>query len=131
MQVLCRIYGLLNTSSGVECTVDRDRLEVGEYFQHKEHDYIIVSVVESQGHWYANVIPELQRRLVRRQRPAPRLHSNESGEVQDTADSWRERATQAEHKLQMLCEEREHFGERLDRLMQMLELLTKGPAGSQ
>jgi hypothetical protein len=31
----------------------------------------------------------------------------------------------------MLYEEREHFGERLDRLMQMLELLTKNPAGPQ
>jgi len=87
-------------------------------------------VVESQGQWYANVVPELQRRFVRRPRPVPRLHSNGSSEVQDTADSWRERATQAEHKLQMLCEERELVGERLDRLMHMLELLTKGPAGS-
>ena len=133
MQVPCRIYGLVNTSSGVECTVDRERLEVGEYFQYKEQEYIIMSVVESQGHWYANVVPELQRRFVRRPLPAPRPHSNSNGNggIQDTSDSWRERATQAEHKLQVLCDEREHVGERLDRLMQMLERLTKDPAGPQ
>jgi hypothetical protein len=119
----------MNVSSGVECAIERNHLEVGEYFQYKDQEYIIVSVVENQGRWYANVTPE--RRFVRRPFPASRLPKNGHSETQDTLESWRERATRAEHKVQALGEEREHFGERLDRLMQMLELLTKDPAGPQ
>jgi len=131
MQMLCKFYGLTNASSGVECAIERDNLEVGEYFQYKDQEYIIVSVVESQGRWFANVVPETQRRFVRRPLPAPRPHNNGAGEARETLESWRERATRAEHKAQMLGEEREQFDARLDRLMQMLELLTKDPAGPQ
>jgi hypothetical protein len=131
MQVHCKFYGLINASSGVECTIERDRLEVGESFQHRDQEYIIMSVVESQGHWYANVVPEFQRRFARRPLPALRLHNNGHGAAQETLESWRERATRAEHKVQVLCAEREHFGERFDHLLQMLELLTKDPAGPQ
>lgn len=131
MQVYCKFYGLTNASSGVECTIERDHLEVGESFQYKEQEYIIVSVVESQGHWYANVVPEAQRRFVRRPLPAPQLHKNGHGEARETLESWRERASRAEHKAQVLGEECEHVGARLDRLMHMLELLTKDPTGPQ
>ena len=69
MQVRCNFYGLMNASTGVECLIDRDLLEVGEYFHYKEQDYII-SVVESQGRWFANVVPEHQWRFVRRPVPS-------------------------------------------------------------
>jgi hypothetical protein len=131
MQVHCKFYGLINASSGVECTIEQDQLEVGESFQYKDQEYIIVSVVESQGRWYANVVPESQRRFIRRSHLSPRRHKNGTIEAGETLESWRDRAIRAEHKVQGLCEEREHVGERLDRLMHMLELLTKGPAGPQ
>lgn len=131
MLVHCKFYGLINASSGVECVVERDRLEVGEYFQYKDQEYIIVSVVESQGHWYANVVLESQRRFARRPLDTTRLLTNRPEEARDPAEAWRERTARAEHTIQRLCEERAHFGERLDHLVHMLERLTKDPAGPQ
>lgn len=125
MQVRCNFYGLANASSGVECLIERDLLEVGEYFRYREQDYIIVSVVESQGCWFANVVPESQRRFLRQPSPLQRsAHGAGEGEALRT---WRERVSQAEHKLQSLRQERAQFGERLDHLMRMLELLAKDP----
>jgi hypothetical protein len=129
MQVRCNIYGLMNASSGVECSVDRDLLEVGEYFHYKDQDYIIVSVVESQGRWFANVVPESQRRFMHRHLP-PQRSLVETGE-NEVLQTWRERVARAERKIQALREERMRFGERLDRLMHMLELLTKESEGPQ
>ena len=129
MQVRCNIYGLTNASSGVECSIDRDLLEVGEYFHYNEQDYIIVSVVESQGRWFANVVPENQRRF-----RVPHLAAQRSpGDAaeQETLPTWRERVARAERKVQALQQERMHFGERLDHLMRMLELLTKESDSSQ
>ncbi len=125
MQVRCNFYGLTNASSGVECLIDRDLLEVGEYFHYKEQDYIIASVVESQGCWFANVVPESQRRFLRRHLPSKR--SLEGAGERETLQTWRERVTGAERKIQSLRQERVQFGERLDHLMRMLELLTKEP----
>lgn len=125
MQVRCSFYGLANASSGVECLIDRDLLEVGEYFQYNEQDYVIVSVVESQGRWFANVVPESQRRFLRHYRPPQRSPNGvDGGEILQT---WRQRVERAEHQLQSLRQERAQFGERLDHLLQMLELLTKDP----
>jgi hypothetical protein len=125
MQVRCSFYGLANASSGVECLIDRDLLEVGEYFQYNEQDYVIVSVVESQGRWFANVVPESQQRFLRHYKPLPRsTHGVGDGE---TLQTWRQRVERAEHKLQSLRQERAQFGERLDHLLRMLELLTKDP----
>lgn len=129
MQVRCNVYGLINASSGVECLIERDLLEVGEYFHHKDQEYVIVSVVESQGRWFANVIPEGQRRFVRWHPSLPR--PQDGTEERETVGTWHQRLIQAEHKMQVLHEERAHFGERLDRLMHMLELLTKDPEGPQ
>jgi hypothetical protein len=123
MQVQCKVYGLSNASSGIECAIERDLLEVGEYFHHKDQEYIIVSVVENQGRWYANVVPEHQWRFVRRPHAPPRPHNGV--EAQETLDVWRERAIQTERQVQALSAERTYVGERLDRLMHMLELLTK------
>lgn len=125
MQVRCSFYGLTNASSGVECLIDRDLLEVGEYFQYREQDYVIVSVVESQGRWFANVVPESQRRFLRHYRPLPRS-ANGVGD-RETLQTWRQRVERAEHKLQSLRQERAQFGARLDHLLGMLELLTKDP----
>ena len=125
MQVRCSFYGLTNASSGVECLIDRDLLEVGEYFQYKEQDYVIVSVVESQGRWFANVVPENQRRFLRHYIPSQRSVGGLSdGEALQT---WRQRVERAENKLQSLRQERVQFGERLDHLVRMLELLVKEP----
>jgi hypothetical protein len=129
MQVRCNFYGLLNASSGIECLISRDLLEVGEYFHYKDQDYVIVSVVESQGRWFANVVPENQRRFMSRHLPPQR--SLESGEEKEILQTWREHVARAERKLQALREERKHFGERLDHLMHMLELLTKESEGPQ
>lgn len=127
MQVRCKVYGFTNASSGIECTVERDRLEVGECLQHNEQEYLIVSVVESQGCWFANVIPEYQRHFMRRPLPAPRRQERPEALSSDTAADWRQRAEQAEHHLQTLREEQMLCGERLEHLMQMLEHLTKEP----
>jgi hypothetical protein len=126
MQVRCNFYGLMNASTGVECEINRDLLEVGEYFQHRDQDYIIVSVVESQGRWFANVVPEQQWRLVRRHQPAARFQD----QSQDTLTTWRSRALRAEEKVEAIREEQLHIGDRLDRLMHMLELLTKDHDGT-
>jgi hypothetical protein len=129
MQVRCKVYGFTNASSGVECAVERDLLEVGEYLHHNDRDYIIVSVVESQGCWFANVVPEYQRQFMRR--PPLQRRQEDTVSPQESLDEWRHRAVQAEHKLQSLQEEHGHFGERLDHLMQMLEHLTKEPESPQ
>ena len=129
MQVRCNVYGLIHASSSVECLIERDLLEVGEYFHHKDQEYVIVSVVESRGRWSANVVPEGQRRLGRWHPALPRLQ--ESAEEREPVETGRQRLAQAERKMQELHAERGHFGARLDRLMQMLELLTKDPAGPQ
>ena len=129
MQIRCNMYGLTNASSGVECSIDRDLLEVGEFFHYHDQDYMIVSVVESQGRWFANVVPENQRRFM----PRPLSPHRTQVDVQDreTLQAWREQVARAERKLQALREERIDFGKRLDYLMHMLELLTKEPEGSQ
>ncbi|HEY7493208.1 MAG TPA: hypothetical protein VIH59_19110 [Candidatus Tectomicrobia bacterium] len=129
MQVRCNVYGLIHASSGIECLVEQDLLEVGGYVHYKDQDYVIVSVVESQGRWFANVVPEGQQPL-RRWHPAlPRPQV--SAEEREPVETWRQRLDHTERKMQELHEEREHFGARLDRLMQMLELLTKDPEGPQ
>jgi hypothetical protein len=129
MQVRCNVYGLIHVSSSVECLIERDLLEVGEYFHHKDQEYVIVSVIESQGCWFANVIPEGQRRLGRWHPTLPR--PQDSAEEREPVETLRQRLAQAERKMQEWREEGGHFGERLDRLMQMLELLTKDPEGPQ
>ena len=127
MQVCCKVYGLANSSWGVECTLDRDLLAVGTCFQYNNRVYVIVSIVESQGHWFANVVPENQRQILRR--PLPRRQD----EAQHHAlpEEWHQRFMQAERKWQLLQEEYVQFGERLDRLMEMLEHLTKEPDAHQ
>jgi hypothetical protein len=126
MQVCCKVYGFTNASSGVECAVERDRLEVGAYFHYNNRDYIIVSVVETQGRWFANVVPENQCQFMRRPVPLQQRRQDEV-EKQDNLEEWRQRALQAERKWHALQAEQVQFGECLDRLMQMLEHLTKEP----
>lgn len=123
MQVRCTIYGLANASTGVECAVEREKLDVGQAFHYQDQDYIIVSVIESQGRWSANVVPETQRRFLHWQ-PVSRRPPAALGD-HDTAQVWHERLAQAKRKVQQLEEERERFGARLDHLMDMLEKVTK------
>jgi hypothetical protein len=125
MQVRCTFYGLINASSGVECAIEHDLLEVGEHVQCNDQDYIIVSVVESQGRWFANVVPESQRPFACQPPTAQRLR--DSLQQRAFLRAWRERVDQAEHELQILHEACGHVGERLDHLMHMLELITKEP----
>ena len=127
MQVRCNIYGLTNASSGVECSIDRDLLEIDEYFHYNDQAYVIVSVVESQGRWFANVVPENQRRFMHRRLSLQRTHDDTR--EQETIQVWRERVAREEQKVQELRKERTHVGERLDHLMRMLELLTKESDG--
>lgn len=127
MQVRCKFYGLVNASAGVECSVERDLLEVGEFFHCNNQDYIIVSVVESQGQWFANVMPENQRQFLRPPRAFQRLQNGL--QEREALQVWRQRALQLEDKVQALHKERVHFGERLDRLMHLLEFITKESDG--
>jgi hypothetical protein len=127
MQVRCNFYGLMNASTGVECLISDDLLAVGENFQYKEQDYIIVSVVESQGRWFANVVPEHQWRFVRRSA----LPARPKEPVQENLDTLRSRAIRAEEKAQALQEDQTHIEDRLDRLMHMLDHLTKDLNGAQ
>ena len=127
MQVRCNIYGLTNASSGVECSIERDLLEIGEYFHYNDQAYVIVSVVESQGRWFANVVPENQRRFMHRRLSLQR--TSDDTREQETIQVWRERVAREERKVQELRKERTHVGERLDHLMRMLELLTKESDG--
>lgn len=86
MQVCCKFYGLTNASS----------------------------VVESQGCWFANVVPENAHQVARRPWTSQRLCNGVR--EREALREWRERVTQLEYKLQTLHEERIHFGERLDDL---------------
>jgi hypothetical protein len=125
MQVRCTFYGLTNASAGVECAIDRDLLEVGEHVQCNDQDYIIVSVVESQGRWFANVVPESLRPFTRR--PLATQGLGDSFQQRAFLRAWRDRVAQVEHELQTLHKEYAHVGERLDVLMHLLELVTKEP----
>jgi len=127
MQVCCKVYGLANTSLGVECALERDLLAVGQCFQYNNRPYVIVSVMESQGRWFANVVPENQHQVLRR----PLQRRQDEAEHRELPEEWRQRMIQAERKWQLLQEEYVQFGERLDRLMEMLEHLTKEPDAHQ
>lgn len=126
MQVRCKVYGFANASAGVECVIEQDLLKIGECLHHNDRDYVIVSVVEGQGCWFANVVPEYQRQLMRRALSQSRSQE-EVEKLRESLDEWRYRAEQAENTLQTLHDEQRHFGERLDHLMQMLEHVAKGP----
>jgi len=125
MQVRCTFYGLTNASAGVECAIERDLLEVGEHVQCNDKDYIIVSVVESQGQWFANVVPESLRPFTRR--PLATQGLGDSFQQRAFLRAWQDRVAQVEHELQTLHKECGHVGERLDGLMHLLELVTKEP----
>jgi len=127
MQVCCTVYGFVNTSLGVECTLDRDLLTVGQCFQYHNRVYVIVSVVESQGCWFTNVVPENQRQILRRQLQ----RRQDEAPHRELLEEWRQRMVQAERRGQLLQEEHAHLGGRLDRLMKMLEHLTKEPEAHQ
>ena len=127
MQVCCKVYGFAETSLGVECTLERDLLAVGKCFQYNNRAYVIVSVVESQGRWFANVVLENQRQVLRR----PLQRRQDEAEHRELLEEWRQRLVQAERRWQLLQEEHAQFGERLDRLMEMLEHLTKEPEAHQ
>ena len=127
MQVRCKVYGLTNASLGVECSFEHDLLAVGQCFQHNNRDYVIVSVVESQGRWFANVVPQSQHRLMRR----PWQRRQDEGEQQEILEEWRQRVVETERKWHTLQEEQAQVGERLDHLMNLLEHLTKEPDAHQ
>ena len=127
MQVCCKVYGLANASLGIECFFERDLLAVGQCFQYNNRIYVIVSVVESQGRWFANVVPENQRRMMRR----PLQRHQDEVEHQETLEEWRQRVVEAERKCHALQEAQAQFGARLDHLMQLLEHLTKEPDAHQ
>lgn len=127
MEVCCKIYGLANTSWGVECAFERDLLAVGTCFQYHSRVYVIVSVVEHQGRWFANVVPENQRQTLRR----PLQRRQDEADHHALPAEWRQRCMQAERPGHMPQEEHAQMGERLDRLMAMLEHLTKEPDAHQ
>jgi hypothetical protein len=127
MQVCCTVYGLVNTSLGVECTLDRDLLTVGKCFQYHNRVYVIVSVVESQGCWFTNVVPENQHQRLRR----PLQRRQDETQHRELLEEWRQRMVQAERRGQLLQEEHAQLSGRLDRLMKMLEHLTKEPEAHQ
>jgi len=127
MQVCCKVYGLANASLGVECSFERDLLAVGQCFQYNNRVYVIVSVVESQGRWFANVVPENQRRMMRQ----PLQRRQDEVEHQESLEEWRQRVVETERKWHTLQEEQAQFGARLDHLMELLEHLTKEPDAHQ
>ena len=127
MQVCCKVYGFANTSWAVECMFERDLLAVGTCIQYNNRVYVIVSVGESQGRWFANVVPEDQRQTLRR----PLQRRQDAADHRALSDEGRQRSISAERQWQMLQEEYAQIGERLDRLMAMLEHLTKEPDAHQ
>ena len=127
MEVCCKVYGLANTSWGVECALERDLLAVGTCIQYNNRVYVIVPVVENQGHWFANVVPENQCQTLRR----PLQRRQDEADHHAFPDASRQRLMQAERQWHMLQEEHAQLGERLDRLMAMLEHLTKEPDAHQ
>ena len=127
MEVCCKVYGLANTSWGVECALERDLLAVGTCIQYNNRVYAIVSVVENQGHCFANVVPENQRRTLRR----PLQRHPDEADYRALPEEWRQRCMQAERQWHMLQAEHARMGERLDCLMAMLEHLTKEPEAHQ
>ena len=127
MEVGCKIYGLANTSWGVECALERDLLAVGVCIQYHNRVYVIVSVVEHQGRWFANVVPEHQRQTLRR----PLQRRQDETDHVTLPEEWRQRCMQAERQWHVLQEEHAQVGAYLDRLMAMLEHLTKEPDAHQ
>lgn len=127
MQVRCKVYGLANASLGIECSLERDLLAVGQCFQYNDRVYVIVSVIESQGRWFANVMPENQRQMLRR----PLQRRQDDLDYREILEEWRQRVVETEHKWHLLQEEQAQIGERLDGLMAMLEHLTKEPDAHQ
>ena len=127
MEVCCKVYGLANTSWGVECALERGLLAVGTCIQYHNRVYVIVSVVENQGHWFANVVPENQRQTLRR----PVKRRQDEADHHALPEEWRQRCMQAERQWHLLREEHAQMGECLDRLMAMLEHLTKEPDAHQ
>ena len=127
MQVRCKVYGLAHASLGIDCTLERDLLAVGQNFQYHDRTYVIVSVVAGSCHRNANVVLESQHRLLRRATP----RRQENAECRELFDGWRQRALQAERHGQLHEEAVVQLGERLDRLMAMLEHLTKEPEAHQ
>lgn len=127
MQVCCKVYGLANASLGIECSIERDLLAVGQCFQHNDRVYVIVSVVESQGRWYANVVLENQRQMLRR----PLQRRQDDVDHREILEEWRQRVVETERKWHTLQEEHAQLGVRLDGLMAMLEHLTKEPDAHQ
>lgn len=127
MEVCCKVYGLANTSWGVECALERDLLAVGACMQYHNRVYVIVSVVEHQGCWSANVVPENQRQTRRR----PLQRRQDETDHLALPDAWRQRCVQAERQWHVLQEEHAQVGAYLDRLMAMLEHLTKEPEAHQ
>ena len=102
MQICCTVYGLVNTSLGVECTLDRDLLTVGKCFQYNHRVYVVVSVVESQGRWCTNVVPENQHQRLRR----PLQRRQDEAAYRELLEEWQQRIVQAERRGQLLQEER-------------------------
>ena len=127
MEAYCKVYGLANTSWGVECALERDLLAVGTCIEYNNRVYVIVSIVESQGRWCANVVPENQRQTLRR----PLQRRQDEADYHALPAERRQRCMQAERQRHMPQEEHAQMGERLDRLMAMLEHLTKEPDAHQ
>ena len=119
MQIRCKFYGLRNASFGIEYPIDHHLLAVGEPFHCNDQEYVILSVGESQGQWFANVAPATWRRTAR---PLRTLQGSSNGMSQARGHS-RVATAHSTHKSQQ--DTLAQVDARLDQLIQLLERLNQ------
>ncbi|HXH12872.1 MAG TPA: hypothetical protein VNP04_24265 [Alphaproteobacteria bacterium] len=135
MVVTCAFYGFVNRTTKVNLQVDREALEVGKVFAFEGDDYVILSVIESDGIYHANVsLAQIHRArtILRPKAAAPAVVEVNQGsrrhEGQEAALQARLRAT--ETRLQHVLQERDEALKLLDRAIQQLDRLHRGDGTS-
>ncbi len=129
MVVTCAFYGFVNRATKVTLQVDREKLEVGQAIAYAGDNYIILSVLEADGYYHANVgLADLHRaRTPARLKTAPRhTLAWEGKDVQDRLREAPESALHthlktAEATLRGLLREREEVLKRLEDAIQQLD----------
>jgi hypothetical protein len=131
MLVTCTFYGLRHSRAKVAFQVEREDLVVGEVFAFAGEHYVILSVVEGDGTYAANVAPEQSARarmLPRARPPSPGLSGGPAKDRKppSEAETGHARLEACEAQLQCLLQARADELTRLGQLLQQFEHLQPG-----
>ena len=119
MQIRCKFYGLRNASFGIEYSIEHHLLAVGEPFHCNDQEYVILSVGESQGQWFANVAPATWRQAAR---PLRTRQGTPNGTLQARGHS---RVTPGRNTRESQLDTPAQVDARLDQLIRLLERLNQ------